>query len=151
METLGADILIPLIAAMLGVQGLMAAALIAMAFRIGRLPTREEYAELRKEVTENKAEIANAKEELRAEIANTKEVLRAEIASTEVRLRAEIASTEVRLRAEIEKAKNEVLQEIRRSHQQIMLALANHTHNADGQAVFTLPPDVELVPAPADN
>lgn len=133
METLGANVLIPLIAAVVGSQGIIAGALIMMAFRIGGLPTREEFAELSKEATANK-------EELRREIAANKE-----------ELRAQAAADKEELRAEIEKSKSEVLQEIRRSHQQIMLAFANHTHNADGQAVFTLPPDTELVPAPADN
>lgn len=133
MEILSANVLIPLMAAMVGSQGLMAAALIAIAFRVGRLPTREEYADLRKEVTNNK-------EELRREATANKE-----------ELRREATANKEELRREIEKAKNEVLQEIRRSHQQIMLALANHTHDDNGRAVFTLPPDVELVPAPADN
>ena len=38
--------------------------------------------------------------------------------------------------------------EFRRSHQQIMLALVNHSHRPDGPAVFTLPPELELTPAP---
>lgn len=115
-------VIITIIGSQVGIVAILVAAVVPLAFRIGRLPTREEHTALQKEVTANK-------EELKAEIANAEE----------------------RLRAEIAKSKNEVLQEIRRSHQQIMLALANHTHNADGQAVFTLPPDVELVPAPADN
>ena len=45
----------------------------------------------------------------------------------------------------------ELRDEFRRSHQQIMLALVNHSHREEGQAVFTLPPDLETTPAPADN
>ena len=115
-------VIITIIGSQVGIVAILVAAVVPLAFRIGRLPTREEHTALQKEVTANKEE-----------------------------LKAEIASAEERLRAEIEKSKNEVLQEVRRSHQQIMLALANHTHDDNGQAVFTLPPDVELVPAPADN
>ena len=111
METAVGNNLVPIIVALIGSQGLMAAALIAMAFRIVRMPSREEFNALHKEVTDNKAE----------------------------------------LKQDIADAKNEVLQEVRRSHQQIMLALVNHTYLENGAAVFTLPPDLELVPAPADN
>lgn len=126
-------VIITIIGSQVSIVAILVAAVVPLTFRIGRLPTREEHTALQKEVTANK-------EELKAEIANA-----------ESRLRAEIANTEEKLRAEIEKSKNEVLQEIRRSHQQTMLALAHHTHNENGQAVFTLPPDVELVPAPADD
>ncbi|MCY3692909.1 MAG: hypothetical protein OXI54_14415 [Chloroflexota bacterium] len=122
MESAGTISVTPIIVALISSHGIIAVALIAIAFRIGRLPTREEHAALQKEVTSNKEE-----------------------------LKADIANSEMRLRADIEKTRNEVLQEIRRSHQQIMLVLANHTHDDNGRAVFTLPPDVELVPAPADN
>ena len=47
--------------------------------------------------------------------------------------------------------RQELLSEFRRSHQQLMLALANHSHNDDGQAVFALPPEMETIPSPADN
>lgn len=33
--------------------------------------------------------------------------------------------------------------EIRRSNQQLLHALANHTHDSDGKAVFTVPPGSE--------
>ena len=133
MESAGIISVTPIIVALISSHGIIAVALIAIAFRIGRLPTREEFNSLQKEVVENK-------EELKADIANTALVLR-----------EEIANTELILRGEIDKAKNEVIQEIRRSHHQIMLALVNHSHDENGQAVFTLPPDVELVPSPADN
>lgn len=126
-------VVITIIGSQVGIVAILVAAVVPLAFRIVRLPTREEHIALQKEVTANK-------EELKAEIANA-----------EARLRTEIANAEERLRAEIDKAKNEVLREVRRSHQQIMLALVNHTHDDNGQAVFTLPPDVELVPSPADN
>lgn len=34
-------------------------------------------------------------------------------------------------------------EEIRRSNQQLLHALANHTHDDDGNAVFTVPPGTE--------
>ena len=37
----------------------------------------------------------------------------------------------------------EVRAEIRRSNQQLLHALANHTHDADGQALFAVPPGSE--------
>ena len=81
--------------AMLAIHGTamttLIAALVLLALRLGRLPTREDYNELRTELRED----------------------------------------------------------FRRSHQQIMLALVNHSHRPDGQPVFTLPPELELTPAPA--
>ena len=44
--------------------------------------------------------------------------------------------------------RDELRGEFRRSHQQIMLALVNHSHRPDGQPVFTLPPELELTLAP---
>ena len=68
METAVGNNLMPIIVALIGSQGLIVAALIAMAFRIGRMPSREEFNALHKEVTDNKAElkqdIADAKAEL---------------------------------------------------------------------------------------
>ena len=160
METADANSLMPIIVAIIGSQGLIVAALALMAFRVGRLPSREESNALRGEVAANKVElkedvanvkleILNTEAKLRQEIAATEAKLRQEIAATEARLRQEIAATEARLRKEITDSKDEVLRGIRHSHQQLMLALVNHTHNANGQAVFTLPPETE--PAPADN
>ena len=195
MDTAGAGILIPVIATVVGSHGLLAVVLVGIAFRIGRLPTREEFkdlssavsdnkeeitdtkvelrqeitdtkaelrqeitdtkAELRQEITDTKAElrqeITDTKAELRQEIADTKAELRQEIADTKAELRQEIADARIYLEGKIDAAKEEVLQEIRRSHRQMMLALVNHTHNANGQAVFTFPPETEPVPAPADD
>lgn len=36
-----------------------------------------------------------------------------------------------------------IAEEIRRSNQQLFHALANHTHDGDGNAVFTVPPGSE--------
>ena len=37
----------------------------------------------------------------------------------------------------------EIREEIRRSNQQLLHALANHTHDENGNAVFTVPPGSE--------
>ena len=178
METASAGSLMPIIVALIASQGAIAGAIALMAFRVGRMPSREESNALRDEVAANKVEIVATKldlkeeiaatrlelkediadtklevlkatAELRQEIADTKTELRQEIANTRTELRQEIADTKTELRQEIADAKDEVVREIRRSHQQLILALVNHTHNANGQAVFTLPPETE--PAPADN
>jgi Skp family chaperone for outer membrane proteins len=152
----------PIIVAIIGSQGLIVAALALMAFRVGRQPSREEFNALHNEVADNKVElkqdIADLKLELKQDIADlklelveTKQELRQELVETKQELRQEIAEAKQELQREIAEAKNEVLQEIRRSHQQIMLALVSHTHREGGEAVFTMPPDLELVPAPADN
>ncbi len=151
METAGASSIIPIIATVIGSHGLLAVVLVGIALRLGGLPTRKEYNDLRGDVSDNKQEIVSTKAELKQEIADTKAELRQEIVDAKTELRQEIANTKMQLEAKIDAAKYEVLQEIRRSHQQLMLALANHTHNANGQAVFTLPPETEPVPAPADD
>ena len=178
METASADSLMPIIVALIGSQGLIAGAIALMAFRVGRIPSREESNALRDEVAADKEEISstrldlkediaatrldlkediaatrleifNTKAELRQEISDTKAELRQEISDTKAELRQEISDAKDELRQEITTAKDEVLREIRRSHQQLVLTLVNHTHNANGQAVFTLPPETE--PTPADN
>ena len=149
METAGANNLMPIIVAIIGSQGLIVAALALMAFRVGRLPSREESNALRDEVAANKVELKEDISAVKLEIVTTRAELQQEIVSTKAELRQEIANTETRLQQEITASKDEVLREVRRSHQQLILALVNHTHNANGQAVFTLPPETE--PAPADN
>ena len=93
-----------------------------LALRVGRLPTRQEHNELRNEF---KGDLVQLREELKADMSQ---------------LRADMREDNAQLR-----------EEFRRSHQQLMLALVNHSHREDGQAVFTLPPEMETTPAPADN
>ncbi len=47
------------------------------------------------------------------------------------------------LSAKIDDTRDELREEIRRSNQQLLYSLANHTHDADGNAVFTTPPGME--------
>lgn len=91
-------------------------------WRLGQMPSRQEHVDLRNEF---KSDIAELRSEVKAEIAQLREDM---------------------------KADNALLrEEFRRSHQQIMLALINHSHRDDGQTVFTMPPELEMMPAPADD
>ena len=66
-------------------------------------------------------------------------------------LRNEFKADMAQLRADIREDMAQLRAEFRHSHQQIMLALVNHSHREDGQAVFALPPEMETAPAVADN
>ena len=66
-------------------------------------------------------------------------------------LKQDIAEFRREHKEDMARLSQELRDEFRRSHQQIMLALVNHSHREDGQAVFTLPPELETTPAPADN
>ena len=151
METAGSNSLMPIIVAIIGSQGLIVAALALAAYRIGRLPSREESNDLRKEVSDTKVELKQDIADTKLEILTAKTELRQEIVDSEAKLRQEIVNTKRELETKIDATKDEVLRAIHSSHQQLMLALVNHTHNANGQATFTLPPETEPVPAPADD
>ena len=73
--------------------------------------------------------------------------LRNELRAENAQLRADNAQ----LRADMREDNAQLREDFRRSHQQIMLALVNHSHRDDGQTVFTLPPEMETMPAPADD
>jgi TolA-binding protein len=47
------------------------------------------------------------------------------------------------LREEMRQQRNELLEEMRRGNQQLLLALANHSHDADGQPSFRVPVNPE--------
>ena len=47
------------------------------------------------------------------------------------------------LREEMLRNNQELREEMRRGNQQLLYSLANHTHDADGNAVFTVPPGME--------
>ena len=66
-------------------------------------------------------------------------------------LRQDFRFDMAQLRDEMKSEMAQFRDDFRHSHQQLMLALANHSHREDGQAVFTTPPEVETTPAPADN
>ena len=66
-------------------------------------------------------------------------------------VKGDIAEFRREHREDMARLSQELREEFRRSHQQVMLALVNHSHRDDGQAVFTLPPEMETTPAPADD
>ena len=47
------------------------------------------------------------------------------------------------LREEMYRSNQELREEIWRSNQQLLYSLANHAHDPDGNAVFTIPPGME--------
>ena len=55
------------------------------------------------------------------------------------------------LREEMYRSNQELREEIWRSNQQLLYSLANHTHDADGNAVFTVPPGMEPTGASSDR
>ena len=108
-----------------------------LALRLGRLPTRQEHNELRNEF---KSDMAEFRREYKEDMAEFRREYKEDMAQ----LRQEHREGMAQLRQEL-------VAEFRRSHQQLMLALVNHSHNAEGQAVFTAPPDLETTPTPADD
>lgn len=62
---------------------------------------------------------------------------------SDAEMRAEIHRNDAELRAEIRRSNEETIAELRRINQQLLHALANHTHDADGPALFTVPPGAE--------
>lgn len=108
-----------------------------LALRLGRLPTRQEHNELRVEM---KDDLAEFRREYKAELAEFRREYKAGLAEFRREHKEDMARLSQDLR-----------EEFRRSHQQIMLALVNHSHRDDGQTVFTLPPEMETTPTTADN
>ena len=62
-------------------------------------------------------------------------------------LREEMLRNNQELREEMLRNNQELREEIRRNNQQLLRALGNHTHDADGNAVFTVPPGLETTGA----
>ena len=66
-------------------------------------------------------------------------------------LRNELKSDMAQLRQEFRTDMAQLREDFRRSHQQVLTALASHSHSDDGQAVFTAPPELDTTPTPADD
>ena len=130
-----------------------------LALRVGRLPTHEDHnesrAELKGDIAESRREHREDMAELRAEVKRDIAEFRREHKADMEELRAEVKRDIAEFRREhredMARFSQELREEFRRSHQQIMLALVNHSHRDDGQSVFTLPPETEIAPAPADD
>ena len=55
------------------------------------------------------------------------------------RLAAEISQLDAKFDRRFNELRNELLEEMRRGNQQLLYALANHRHDADGEPVFRVP------------
>ena len=122
-----------------------------LALRVGRLPTRQEHNELRSEF---KGDSVQLRDELKADNAQLRADMREDMAQLRADMREDMAQLRAdmaQLRADMREDMAQLREDFRRSHQQLMLALVNHSHREDGQAVFTAPPEMEITPAPADN
>lgn len=96
-------------------------------YRLGRLSARVDL--LFDAVDQNREEIRQARQEFREELQRMREESRAEAQE---------------LRAEMREGFRQMRDEIRRSNQQLLLALANHSHDPDtGVAMFRIPPVME--------
>ena len=125
-----------------------------------RIELKQDIGELRQDMGELRTELKQDMGELRTELKQDMAELRTEFKQdmTELRqdmgaLRTELKQDMTELRSdfkqEMTQTRQELLQEFRRSHDQLLLALANHSHTDNGQAMFTVPP--ELAPAADDG
>jgi DNA anti-recombination protein RmuC len=147
------DFLVPVYMAMAGLTAVLLAAVTTLAYRVGRLPTHSDLHELRGELQRDlNRQTAHLEQEmvrLNLRLETTIHQQDAKLDAAMARLDARIDSAVTELRQEMSANRLELLEEFRRSHQQLLLALANHTH-ADGTlATFTLPP--QLAPAGDDD
>ena len=55
------------------------------------------------------------------------------------RLADEISQLDAKFDRRFNELRNELLEEMRRGNQQLLFALANHRHDADGEPVFRVP------------
>ena len=130
-----------------------------LALRLGRLPTRQEHNELRAELKEDiagfrreyKEDMAEFRREYKEDMAEFRREYKEDMAEFRREYKEDLAEFRREHREDMARLSHELREEFRRSHQQIMLALVNHSHREDGQAVFTLPTELETTPSPADN
>ena len=107
-------------------------------YRLGRLSARVDL--LFAAVDQNREEIRLARQEFREEMQRMREEFREELQ----RMREEFRADAQELRAEVREGFREMRDEIRRSNQQLLVALANHSHDPDtGVAMFRIPPVME--------
>ena len=52
------------------------------------------------------------------------------------------------VREEMREEMKDLRDEMRRNHQQLLVALANHSHDEQGHAIFRMPPGTEPPPSP---
>ena len=58
-------------------------------------------------------------------------------------VREEMRRSQEEMREEMRRSQEEMREEMRRGNQQLLLALANHSHDADGQPIFRVPVSAE--------
>ena len=132
--TIDLTILIPLVGLVMAVLALAG----GVFYRLGQLNNR--VSELERRFDRQTEENRLTREELRQEIRETREELHQEIRETREELRQEIRETREEFRQEM----REMREENRRNHQQLLQALAHHTHDpATGAAVFSIPQGME--------
>ena len=148
---------------LIALGGLMVAAVALLSgvwFRLGQLgnhvgqldrrfdrqaeENRETREEFRQEIRETREEFRQGfremREEFRQEIRETREELRQEMQEMREEFRQGFRETREELRQEMQ----EMRDENRRNHQQLLQALAHHSHDPDtGFAIFRLPPGME--------
>ena len=84
--------------------------------------------------------LREAREEFRQELRDAREEFRQGLREAREEFRQEIREAKEELRQEIHEAR----EESRRNHQQLLQALAHHTHDpATGFAIFSIPPGTE--------
>ena len=130
----------PIITAIVATIALLATLASGM-YQLGQLSNQVENLALQNASLreENRRDYAELREENRRDY----EELRRDNAE----LRDEFRRDNAALRDELQRGDEAMLDELRRSVRQLLEALSNHTHNADGDAVFTLPPGSEPAPA----
>ena len=130
----------PIITAIVATIALLATLASGM-YQLGQLSNQVENLALQNASLreENRRDYAELREENRRDY----EELRRDNAE----LREEFRRDNAALRDELQRGDEAMLDELRRSVRQLLEALSNHTHNPDGDAVFTLPPGSEPAPA----
>ena len=107
--------------------------LIAGIFWLGELNSDVERNQ--QAIVEVNQELKGVRNELKQDIEDVRNELKQDIEDVRNELKHEISSTRQEILKEIENTNRE----IKESNQRILDALANHTHDEDGNAIFTRP------------
>ena len=107
-------------------------------YRLGKLGNQVE--QLQVQVRDIREDMRDIRQEMR----DTRQEMREEMSSLRDEMREEMSS----LRDEMREEMGALRDEMRRNHQQLLIALANHSHDEQGHAVFRMPAGAEPAPAP---
>ena len=135
MDTSAITTVAAIIGAAVALTGLVVTVLLLLSrgfFRLGQFFQRmddqdENIRQLREEMRQSNAE-------LREEIRQSNAELREEIRQSNAELREEMRQSNAELRADIQQLTAEI-----RQTNEVVIALANHRHDQDGNIVFILP------------